>query len=403
MSDFPQILDAVKGTATAFEAFKQTADKRAAELQDRIEELESKACAPGRTGPGATAPLAETADTLRTAAGERVEILRKGSDFTKHYPANSEGLTLADLMRGVAKMKTSAAASKALAVGTGSAGGYAVPDVLMPGILEALTPASAILAAGGGIVDVSAKPGATFDFAATDTIPTAGWRAEAGAVAESDPAFRVVTATPRSLSFYFKVSRELLADAPNIDAALRTAIAQAFAKELDRAGLRGSGAGPEPHGILGTTGVNTVTNGAAGASLATTAYSNFFSAAQAILEDNAPMPTAAIMAPRSLVVLGALLDTTNQPRARPEMLRNMQFLATSQIPIDLTVTSSTDCSEIYVGDFTKMAFVLREAPSIQVASELFAANGQVGFVCHVRADVVLFYPKAFATVTGVRP
>jgi HK97 family phage major capsid protein len=400
---FPEIKAAIEQTAGAFAAFQKTADARAAELLDRIEELESRRAAPGRTGPGATAPLPETTDTLRTADGERVEVLRKGSDFTKHYPTNSEGLTLADLMRGVARMKTSESATNALSVGTGSAGGYAVPTVLMPGILEALVPASSILSAGGGMIDVSATPGKTFDFAAVDTIPTAAWRSEAGAVAESDPAFRTVTTTPRSLSFYFKVSRELLADAPNIDAALRTTIAQAFAKELDRVGLRGTGSAPEPHGILGTTGVNTVTNGAAGASLATTAYANFMSAVQAILEDDAPMPTAAIMSPRSLVVLGGLLDTANQPRARPEMLRGMQFIASSQIPNNLTVTTSSDCSEIYVGDFGKMAFVLREAPSIQLATELFAANGQVAFVCHARADVALMYPKAFATVTGVRP
>jgi hypothetical protein len=37
-----------------------------------------------------------------------------------------------------------------------------------------------------------------------------------------------------------------------------------------------------------------------------------------------------------------------------------------------------------------------------LAKELFALNGQVGFVCHVRADVAVQYPAAFAVVTGVR-
>jgi HK97 family phage major capsid protein len=45
------------------------------------------------------------------------------------------------------------------------------------------------------------------------------------------------------LSFFFKVSRELLADSANIDGALQIAIAQAMAVAMDAAGLRGAGRG----------------------------------------------------------------------------------------------------------------------------------------------------------------
>lgn len=67
----------------------------------------------------------------------------------------------------------------------------------------------------------------------------------------------------------FKVSRKLLTDAPNLEAALRIAIGQAFVKELDRVGLRGSGTAPEPRGLLNTVGVQVVNfGGANGAALA---------------------------------------------------------------------------------------------------------------------------------------
>jgi hypothetical protein len=49
-----------------------------------------------------------------------------------------------------------------------------------------------------------------------------------------------------------------------------------------------------------------------------------------------------------------------------------------------------------------MVIGMRERMSIQRVSELFATSGQVGFVCHLRADVALLYPKSFAVVTGVR-
>ena len=182
--------------------------------------------------------------------------------------------------------------------------------------------------------------------------------------------------------------------------ALLTAIAQAMAKALDSAGLRGSGVAPIPAGLLTTSGIQTVTTGANGTVLAS--YANFFSGIQAILEADAPMPTAAIMAPRSMVKLGALADSTTQPLAVPEMLKSMKLLSTSQIPKNLTVGTSVDCSEIYIGDFTKMAMMLRESLSVQLLGELYAGTGQLAFMCHCRADFAVMYPAAFALVTGVR-
>jgi HK97 family phage major capsid protein len=339
----------------------------------------------------------------RQASGAASNVMRNAADFAKHYNTghsqDAGEYDIADYLRGIANLRSTPAVKNALSVGTDAAGGFAVPGVLMPGILGAMVPVSALLNAGAGIVPL-ADGAKTFTTAAIDTIPTAAWRAESGALATSDPAFRAVVATPRSLAFTFKVSRELLADAFGLNVALNTAIAQAFAKELDRVGLRGSGTAPEPRGILNTSGIQSVTNGAAGAAL--TGYANLFSATQALLQANAPMPTAAIMSPRSLVKLGAMADTTGQPINMPDMLKPLKLIGTSQIPNDLTVTSSTDCSEIYVGDFSKLYFAIRESVSIQLLNELYAGTGEIGFACHVRADVVLTYPAAFAVVTGVR-
>ncbi|MBX3619142.1 MAG: phage major capsid protein [Rhizobacter sp.] len=342
----------------------------------------------------------------RDAEGRPLNVLRTAEQIRAHYELRaqesgaSEHISLTDFFRGVAGHKTTSAVRNALSVGTDTAGGFSVPSLVMPTILEALVPASSLLSAGAGIVPMN-EGAKSVTTAAINALPTAAWRAENGAVSESDPTFRGVVATPRSLAFLFKVSRELLADSPNIEAALRTAIAQAFAKELDRAGLRGSGTAPEPRGILNTSGIQAVTNGANGAALAS--YANLFSAAQAILQADAPMPTAAIMSPRSLVKLGGLLDTTNQPLRVPPMLEKMQYLSTSQIPNNLTVGTSSDCSEIYVGDFTRLAFMMREQMSVQLLVERYSDAGQVGFLCHVRADVILQYPAAFSVVTGVRP
>jgi HK97 family phage major capsid protein len=357
----------------------------------------------------AKAALATTAASLNdvehwTTDAGRFPVMRKGSNFKAFYPADSrdEPVTMSDFLRGVAGQKLTPGVRAALSEGTDSAGGYAVPTMLFPQILQALVPVSSLLQAGAGIVDVTQGAGKQFNTAAVDTIPTAAWRSEAGSVSESGPAFRSVPAIPRSLAFFFKVSRELLADAVNLEPALQTAIAQAFAKELDRTGLLGTGTPPEPTGILNTTGVQSVTNGATGASLGTTKYANFISAVQALLAADAPMPTAFIMAPRSLTTLAGLVDGQGQPLRAPPLIENIPFISTSQIPTNLTVSTSTDCSDIFCGAFDRLKFVIRERPSIMLAKELYAGNGQIGFFCNMRVDVAIDYPAAFAKITGVR-
>ena len=365
-----------------------------------VEQFQVEAIRAMSNKPLATAGCAEI-QTITRESGS-MKVLRSADDFRAHYamrPQSSEAPGLTDFIRGIARMKTTPAAARALSVGVDSTGGYAVPSLVMPEILAALVPVSSLLQAGVGIIplDEGAK---NYSFAAVDALPTPGWRNENDDVVESAPTFKNLIVTPHSLAFMVKISRELLADATNIDSALREVIAQAFAKEIDRVGLRGSGITPVPRGLLNTVGVNAVTSGANGAALAS--YGNLFSGVQALLGADAPMPNAAIMSPRSLVKLGALADTTGQPLQVPSMLQNLKFLGTSQVPDNLTVGTSSDCSEIYIGDFTKMALAMRENLSIQVLEEAFANKGQIAFMCHVRMDTAVLYPKAFALVTGVR-
>jgi HK97 family phage major capsid protein len=103
------------------------------------------------------------------------------------------------------------------------------------------------------------------------------------------------------------------------------------------------------------------------------------------------------------VGFGSLVDSTGQPLERPPILRDLQMISTSQIATNLTVGSSTDATDIYMGDFSRCAFVMREAVSIQRLNELFAGTGEVGFVCHARVDFIAEYPTTLALISGVRP
>lgn len=314
--------------------------------------------------------------------------------------ADEEGSTsLTDFFRGVANMRTSEGVRNTLSVGTNTAGGYTVPTVLLPGILNALVPASALLTAGMNVAVLNTQA-KSFNIAATATIPTAGWRKEHGQVAESEPAFRSIEVTPRSLAFRFKISRELLMDSPNIEPALRTAIAQAFAVEIDRASLLGSGDDPEIRGLRNIEGIHKLPAGANGAELKN--WARFINATRLIKEANAPAPTAAIMSPREEETVALFADTTGQPLRRPTALEDWRLATTSQLPTNIELGTANDTAEIFIGDFSLFTIFMREGISVQLLNELYAETGEVGFICHTRLDVAAMYAKAFAVLQGVR-
>lgn len=314
--------------------------------------------------------------------------------------ADDEGSTsLTDFFRGVANMRTSEGVRNTLSVGTNTAGGYTVPTVLLPGILNALVPASALLTAGMNVAVLNTQA-KSFNIAATATIPTAGWRKEHGQVAESEAAFRSIEVTPRSLAFRFKISRELLMDSPNIEPALRTAIAQAFAVEIDRASLLGSGDDPEIRGLRTIEGIHKLPMGANGAELKN--WARFINATRLIKEANAPAPTAAIMSPREEETIALFADTTGQPLRRPTALEGWRLANTSQLPTNIELGTADDTAEIFIGDYSLFTLFMRERISVQLLNELYAETGEVGFICHTRLDVAAMYAKAFAVLQGVR-
>ncbi|TAN06299.1 MAG: phage major capsid protein [Rhodanobacteraceae bacterium] len=307
---------------------------------------------------------------------------------------------LATFFRGVSGGSTTPTIRAALNEGTDSTGGYAVPSWVLAPIIKALVPASTMLAAGANMT-VLDQPGDSFVIPAVDTIPTPSWRLELGTVNNAGPTFRAVTIVPRSLAFIFQVSRELLMDAPGMNDALSLVISQAFAKEIDRAGLMGSGATPEITGILNNAGVQTYNMGTNGAALAF--YTDIVKARRVLTGVNAPAPTAIITSNREAQTIDLFADTLGQPLRRPQALADMQFLSTTQIPITGTQGTATDAANMFMGDFTQATFYLREHLSVMKLDQLYAESGAIGFLCHARVDLALRYPQAFCAIKGVIP
>jgi HK97 family phage major capsid protein len=272
-----------------------------------------------------------------------------------------------------------------------------VPSPLSASIIDRARNASRVVQAGAQTVPMDS---ATMKLARVTGDPTAAWRAEDGAITESNSTLDAVTFTARSLAFYTRVSRELIEDsAPSAESTLRNQIAQVIALELDRVALRGTGTPPEPKGILNQTNVVLTAHGANGTAI--TNYDWWLDAIGAVRSANFE-PTAHIQAPRSSTSLSKLKEaTTNAYLKRPEGL--LPMLATKQVPITLTVGTSTDCSELYTGQWDQAMFGLRTSLQIGLDPYSFGISaGHVAVIAWLRADFQLAQPTAFNVDTGVR-
>lgn len=315
---------------------------------------------------------------------------------SSHGDPDLDRASIGTLMRTMITGSNSATIRNVLAEGTDSAGGFTVPTVLVRSFIDRMRAQSVCVEAGAQTVLLDTQK---TNIARLETDPVPGWRNENAAVAESDPTFGTVLMTARSLAVMCKVSRELLEDSVNIEAALTNALAQALALELDRVALLGSGTAPEPTGIANTANILSQSMGTNGAAL--TSYGTLNTALSSLAAFNVT-PTAAVMAPRSYFAMAGLIDTTNQPLMKPWSLTDLPLLKTSQIPITQTQGTSTDCSTIIVGDFTKLIIGVRQGIRIELLKERYAENLQYAFVAHMRADIAVQQPKAFLRVIGVR-
>lgn len=305
---------------------------------------------------------------------------------------NYRGLSIGNFLKATISGPSTDAERRALAEGTDSAGGYTVPTSLSAQLIDALRAASVVVQAGARTVPLDTNSVAVAKLL-TDPVPT--WRAENGAVNESDPTFSQVVFEPKSLAVMTKISLELMQDSVNIATELPRILAAALALELDRVALLGTGSAPEPRGIANVSGIGTTALGGAFAN-----YAPLLTARTGILTRNGGMPGAVIMNPRDEGALSGWTDSTGQPLNQPRALDGMKFLTTTSIPTN--GGTGTDESTMFVGDFTKLLIGMRQDIRIEILRERYMDSMQYALVAHMRADVAVEHAAAFHTITGVQ-
>ena len=303
-----------------------------------------------------------------------------------------DGLSLGKYFRSMVMGATNDTERRALSEGTDSAGGYTVPTVLSSALIDRLRAESVVVRAGARTIPLTSD---NQSIAKLATDPTPAFRAEAGAISESDPTFTNVTLIPRSMAVMTKISRELFEDSLNLESELPRILTVAMAKEMDRIALLGSGTAPEPRGIANQSGIGTTAKDAA-----ITSYADLLAAQTDILTNNAGPVSAIIMHPRDAGDCAGLTDTTNQPLIMPSALSGIPMLTTTAIPVD--GGSGSNESTIFMGNFNHLLIGVRSAIRVDVLRERFADNHQYGLVAHMRFDVAVEHAQAFHTITGVQ-
>lgn len=296
---------------------------------------------------------------------------------------------------------------RALSEGVDSAGGYTVPEVVASSFLDRLRPNLVTMRAGARTVPMTSDTLHIARLAQPGVTPL-NWKVENAPITESAIALERVTFTAHTLPCLIKMSIELSEDSVNIDQIIDRELRAALAAELDRVALRGSGTAPEPKGIRFQTGVPLQGSGTDGAALT---YDPILDAGFTVLGANVPAENVkVILNARGAKSLAKLKDTQQNYLTPPAAFTAWgPPLVTNAIPNNLTVGTSTDCSEVYVGDFSELLIGVRTTFRIEVSRQAGDAtssaftNLQLWVRCYLRADVQVGHPDAFCVMTGVRP
>ena len=277
----------------------------------------------------------------------------------------------------------------ALQEGTDSEGGYLVPDEFERTLVEALeeenvfrTLAHVIQTSSGDRkIPVVASKG------------TASWVDEEGAYTESDDAFSQVSIGAYKLGTMIKVSEELLADSVfDLEAYISKEFARRIGAREEESFFNGDGKG-KPLGILADAGGAEVgVNAGSPTAITADDVIDLFYSLKAPYRKNAVW----VMNDATVKQIRKLKDSTGQYLWQPSLVAGTPDTILGR-PVKTSAfmpTAAAGAKTIAFGDFKYYWIADRQGRTFKKLSELYAANGQVGFMGTQRVDGKLILPEA---------
>ncbi len=277
----------------------------------------------------------------------------------------------------------------ALQVGTDAEGGYLVPDEFERTLVKALedenifrTMAKVIRTASGDrkIPLVSGHG-------------EAKWIDEEGAFTESDEAFGQITLGAYKLGTLIKVSEELINDSVfDIESYIAAEFGRRIGSKEEEAFFNGDGNG-KPTGILDeTAGAETGVTAASATALTADEVIDLFYSLRAPYRKNAVW----VLNDSTVKAVRKLKDSTGQYLWQPSITAGTPDTILGR-PVRTSVCmpeAAAGKGAVAFGDFSYYWIADREGRTFRRLGELYAPNGQVGFLGYQRVDGKLILPEA---------
>lgn len=277
----------------------------------------------------------------------------------------------------------------ALQVGTDSEGGYLVPDEFEHTLVQALEDEN-IFRQMAKIIQTSSGDR---KIPVVATKGTASWIDEEGAFTESDDAFGQVSIGAYKLGTLIKVSEELLNDSVfDLESYISTEFARRIGAKEEEAFFTGNGTG-KPLGILATTGgAETGVTSAAATAVTADELIDLFYSLKAPYRKNAIW----VLNDSTVKAIRKLKDQNGQYLWQPSMVAGTPDTILGR-PVKTSAympALAAGQKSIAFGDFSYYWIADRQGRSFKRLNELYAANGQVGFLASQRVDGKLILPEA---------
>ena len=316
--------------------------------------------------------------TGKPMSGRTIERIGRASDEYR--------TSFWDMMRSKAPLPS---VVNALQEGTDSEGGYLVPDEYERTLVEALEEENMFRQ----LAKVIRTSSGDRKIPVVATKGTASWIDEEGDYTESDDSFGQVSIGAYKVGTMIKVSEELLNDSV-FD--LESYIAKEFARRIgakeEEAFFTGDGSG-KPLGILAATG-GAETGVTAASSTAVTAdelMDLFYS-----LKSPYRKKAVWVLNDSTIKAVRKLKDSTGQylwqpslVAGTPDTLLGRPMKTSAYMPV-----IAAGAKTIAFGDFSYYWIADRQGRSFKRLNELYAANGQVGFLGFQRVDGKLVLSEA---------
>lgn len=285
---------------------------------------------------------------------------------------------------------------KALAAGTPEAGGFLVAPEYYESVMTALRATAVVRRMGAvvmpvasGVLNIPTMSGAT-----------AAYVGENSDITVQSQTFGQIALTFKKLAALVPISNDLLRYAAyDVDALVRDDIVNAIAEREDLAFIRGDGTNNQPKGIR--TWADWVT--ASAPATEDTDNDNLVWATPAGVDNALTIAEATkdlgrlilllrankvkfirpgwIISPRVEYALSTLRDANGNwafPEMKQGLLLNYPFAVSEQIPENLTVNSVTDCTEVYLVDFSEALIIDSGTLEVQVSDvATYSSSGTV--------------------------